>query len=154
MTERDDEKTPPTDINTGGSAYIGGDITVSGGDFVGRDQVHIVGDGNVIGDHSRATILKQSTTGIRTDEFLQLLDELQRELSTVDLDPDVREAIEVDLQAAETQARRPKPNRRLLLLKMRSVVELLEMSDDVSGVRESVLPLAQEALAKGRQLSA
>ncbi len=49
-----------TAIHTGGGAYIGGDVTVSGGDFTGRDSVTISGDGNVVGDHSRATVIKQA----------------------------------------------------------------------------------------------
>ena len=48
-----------TTIRTGGGAYIGGDVTVRIGDFVGRDkrEVHITGDGNVVGDGSSATVV-------------------------------------------------------------------------------------------------
>jgi len=49
-----------TTISTGGGAYIGGDIKVTGGGFVGRDQVTITGDGNVVGDYSSATVIKQT----------------------------------------------------------------------------------------------
>jgi hypothetical protein len=45
-------------INTGGGAYIGGNVTIRGGGFVGRDSITITGDGNVIGDHSRTTVIK------------------------------------------------------------------------------------------------
>jgi hypothetical protein len=152
MSENDDVKKPSTDVNTGGGAYVGGNITVSGGGFVGRDQIEITGNGNVIGDHSRATVIK-SEAGVTTDDFLEVLNELQRELSSVELDQDITLAIEADLQVVETQARRPEINRELLLLKLNSVVEMLEMSTDVSGVGEHVLPLAQEALTKGRRLS-
>jgi len=34
---------PVTQINTGGGAYIKGDVNVPGGDFVGRDQI-VYGD--------------------------------------------------------------------------------------------------------------
>lgn len=48
---------PSTTISTGGGAYIGGSVKV-GRDFVGRDQTVITGDGNVVGDHSSATVVK------------------------------------------------------------------------------------------------
>ncbi len=49
-----------TAINTGGGAYVGGHVTVTGGDFVGRDkrEIRITGDGNVVGDSSSATVVK------------------------------------------------------------------------------------------------
>ena len=49
-----------TTIRTGGGAYVGGSVTVRSGDFVGRDkrEVHITGDGNVVGDGSSATVVK------------------------------------------------------------------------------------------------
>jgi len=46
----------PTVIHTGGGAYIGGNVTIGSGKFVGRDDITIIGDGNVVGDHSRATV--------------------------------------------------------------------------------------------------
>lgn len=47
-------------IDTDGGAYIGGSVSVQGGDFVGRDKTTITGDGNVLGDHSSATVIKQA----------------------------------------------------------------------------------------------
>lgn len=49
-----------TTINTGGAAYVGGKVTVKGGDFVGRNKTTIVGDGNVTGDRSSATVVQQT----------------------------------------------------------------------------------------------
>jgi len=47
-----------TTVHTGG-AYIGGSVTIGSGKFVGRDDITIIGDGNVVGDHSRATVSKR-----------------------------------------------------------------------------------------------
>ncbi len=47
-------------VDTGGGAYVGGSVSVEGGDFVGRDKTTITGDSNVVGDHSRATVVKQA----------------------------------------------------------------------------------------------
>jgi hypothetical protein len=50
-----------TTINTGGGAYAGGNVTTSG-DFVGRDKITIIGDGNVIGNHNQVAVNKPATT--------------------------------------------------------------------------------------------
>lgn len=116
------------------------------------DRIKITGDGNVIGDHSRSTVVKQSTTGLTTEEFLQLLDKLQQELSTVDLDADIAKEVEADLQSAETQARRAEPNRSLLLTRLGNVTQMLATVDGVWGVSDRLLPLAQQALEWGQQV--
>lgn len=38
--------TPAVAIHTGGGAYIGGNVTIGRGKFVGRDDITIIGDGN------------------------------------------------------------------------------------------------------------
>jgi len=37
------KKEGPQQVDTGGGAYVGGKVSVEGGDFVGRDQVKTVG---------------------------------------------------------------------------------------------------------------
>lgn len=153
------------------SGQFGGPVAVAGGEAVDMrgsqgplykpsgpveqqfgDRIKITGDGNVIGDHSRSTVVKRSTTGLTTEEFLQLLDKLQQELSTVDLDADIAEEVEADLQSAETQARRAEPNRSLLLMRLGNVTQMLATVDGVCGVSERLLPLAQQALEWGQQV--
>jgi hypothetical protein len=116
------------------------------------DRIQITGDGNVVADHGRSMVIKQHTTGITTDDLLRLMEELKQALSTVDLDPDVAEALEADLKMAETQARKPKPNRNLLLMRLGNVAQMLATVDKVWGVGERVLPLTQQALAWAKQL--
>jgi hypothetical protein len=153
------------------SGQFGGPVAVGGGEAVDMrgsqgavykpagpveqqfgDRITIKGNGNVVGDRSRSTVIKQSTTGVTVDEFLQLLDKLKYELSAVELDPDVAEAVEADLQTAETQARKPEPNRSLLLMRVANVAQMLATVDGVWGVSERLMPLAQQALEWGRQL--
>jgi hypothetical protein len=116
------------------------------------DRIKITGDGNVIGDHSRSTVVKQTATDVTVDEFLHLLEKLQRELTAVDLDPDVAEAVEANLQAAETQARQPEPNQSPLLMRLGNIAQMLATVDGVCGVSERLLPLAKQALEWGKQL--
>ena len=49
-----------TTIDTGGGAYVGGNVT-TGRDFVGRDHITIIGDGNVIGNNNRMSVDKAGT---------------------------------------------------------------------------------------------
>jgi hypothetical protein len=53
-------RSPGRQVNTGGGAYVGGEVSVEGGDFVGRDKTTITGDGIVVGDRSSATVIKQT----------------------------------------------------------------------------------------------
>lgn len=97
-------------------------------------------------------VIKQSRTGLTTDDFLQLLEGLRRAVSSVEIDPDVAEAVEADLRTAEAQARKSETNRNLLLMRLRNVAELLATVDGVWGVSARVLPLAQQALEWGKRL--
>jgi hypothetical protein len=49
-------------INTGGGAYIGGNVDTGGGTFTGRDSYHVEGVGNVIGDNVTNTVIQQQGT--------------------------------------------------------------------------------------------
>jgi hypothetical protein len=116
------------------------------------DRITITGDGNVIGSGSRSTVIKQQATGVTVDDLLRLLAELRQALPGADLDPDVAQAVESDLQVAESQARKDEPNAALILLKIKSVAELLATADGALGIVERVRPLAQQALEWAGQL--
>ncbi len=116
------------------------------------DRINVTGDGNVIGDHSRSTVIKQSTPGATIEEFLKVLGRLRQIVAAAEVDPDVTQVIESDLQTVEVQARKPKPNAALILLKLRSVAELLATADGVWSVLERARPLAQRALEWAGQL--
>jgi hypothetical protein len=110
------------------------------------DRISIQGDGNVIGDGSRSTVIKQSTQGATVDEFLELLSKLREIVPQAGIDPDVAEAIESDLERAEAQAQKPKPNAALILSRVRSAAELLATAEGVWSITERIRPLAQQAL--------
>ena len=147
------------------SGQFGGPVVVGGGEAVDLrgsqgaiykpsgpveqqfgSRTTIMGDGNVIGGGSHATVIKQQTTGVTVDAFLRLLTELRQALPTAGLDPDIAQAVESDLQVAESQARKAEPNAALILLKLKSVAELLATADGVCGIVERVRPLAQQAV--------
>ena len=82
-----------THVNTGGGAYVGGKVSVEGGDFVGRDKTTIVGDGNVIGDHSSATVVKPSAD---PDAIARAFEQFYR---AIEAQPDLSEQEKADLKA-------------------------------------------------------
>ncbi|HHE70921.1 MAG TPA: hypothetical protein ENL34_01380 [Chloroflexi bacterium] len=145
------KKKQPQHIDTGGGAYIGGDVKAEG-DFVGRDQVIITGDGNVVGDQSSATVIKQVTEGATLEEFLRLLAELRQALPAAGLDPDTAEVIEADVQVVEEQAQKEKPSTAVIVAKLKSIAEVLTASGAVATAAQKLLPVAQQALTWAQQL--
>ena len=95
-------------IDTGGGAYVGGNVATGGGDFIGRDRI-------------------SKTTGGATPElFAALLAELRAALAQAKLDADERPAAEGDLVVLETQAGKPQPKLSVIESKLSSIKTLLE----------------------------
>jgi hypothetical protein len=83
-----------TEINTGGGAYVGGNVEVQNGDFVGRDSIRVAGDGNIIGDHGRTTTIKQQ--GADATAIVQAFADLY---TAVARQPSLSDQDKVDIQA-------------------------------------------------------
>ncbi len=137
-----------TTINTGGGAYIGGTVTTSGGDFVGRDQTKIVGDGNVIGDHSSATVIKQ--TGLQAGEVTALFD---RALALArQKPPELRDDLESAVETAKEEAEAGEDADKRLLSKMLDL--LLDKGPDVLEIVVDAILSPGAAAGKGARLLA
>jgi hypothetical protein len=137
-------------VDTGGGAYVGGSVSVEGGDFVGRDKrtVSITGDGNVVGDHSRATVTKRK--GLGAEEVQALFDQ------ALDLahqkPPEVREDLEAAVETVQEEAEAGEDADKSLLNKALDV--LLEEGPDVLEiVLEAVLNPAAAAGKGARMLA-
>ncbi len=137
-----------TTINTGGGAYIGGTVTTSGGDFVGRDQTKIVGDGNVIGDHSSSTVIKQ--TGLQAGEVTALFD---RALALArQKPPELRDDLESAVETAKEEADAGEDADKRLLSKMLDL--LLDKGPDVLEIVVDAILSPGAAAGKGARLLA
>ncbi len=147
-----DEKGNPGGVNTGGGAYIGGGVNTGGGKFVGRDETIITGDGNVIGDHSQATVIKQANQGATVAEFSALLAQMRALLPQAGLDADTAEAVAADVKVVAQQAARPKPNPALIAAKLEGITKLLAAATGTAGAVEKLLPLARQAVQWAAQL--
>lgn len=129
--------TPPASVNTGGGAYVGGDVDTGGGAFVGRDQtIHQV----------------SATQGVSLAEFTALLAELRGALPAAGLDPDTAEIIDADVQVIEQQAAKPKPNAAVITSKLEGIAKLLAAAGGVAVAAQKLLPMAQQALEWARPL--
>ena len=91
-------KNDPNAVDTSGGAYLGGSVVMGGGDFVGRDQVKTVHQGQ----------------GASVEDLLKLLAEMRALLPQAGLDRDDVEAIEGDFRVVEAQAGKDQPKGGLI----------------------------------------
>ncbi len=93
-----------TTVNTGGGAYVGGSVAVTNGDFVGRDKrtTTITGDGNVVGDHSSSTVIKQqgADAAAIARAFADFYSAVQQQ---PDLPPRDKADVQAELEEVETE---------------------------------------------------
>ncbi|MGC9400721.1 MAG: hypothetical protein ACP5HM_16545 [Anaerolineae bacterium] len=91
-------------VNTGGGAYVGGSVEVTHGDFVGRDKrtTTITGDGNVVGDHSSSTVIKQQGADAASiaRAFADVYTAVQQQ---PDLPPQDKADVQAELEEVETE---------------------------------------------------
>jgi hypothetical protein len=125
-------------VDTGGGAYVGGGVSVEGGDFVGRDKrtVSITGDGNVVGDHSQATVTK--TQGLSGQDLAALFDHVYERIEARPPDPDIdkEEMVETVKNIEEEAAKGEEANPRKVERWLRT---LGMMADDIVDVTAACL---------------
>jgi len=123
-------------------------MTVSGGDFVGRDKIAITGDGNVVGDHSRATVIKR--TGMAGDEVAMLFD---RALALARRKPpEVREDLEAAVETAQEETQKGDAADKGLLNKALDV--LLDKGPDILELVLDAILNPAAAAGKGARMLA
>lgn len=145
-----------TTINTGGGAYVGGDVTLDGGDFVGRDRITVTGDGNVIGDGSSATVIKQTADpDAIAKAFKQFYDAVDTRPDTSAVD---KEDLETDLQEMEQEVTKgDEANEGFLMRRLRNIkrmapdvwdVVLATFANPLAGLGMVAKKVAQKAKAE------
>jgi hypothetical protein len=138
---------PRQHVNTGGGAFVGGSVSVQGGDFVGRDKTTVTGDGNVMADHGSTAVLNQ---GVEAGEVAALFD---RALALARQEPPaVRENLEAAVEMVQEETAAGEEADKRLLNKALDV--LLEEGPDVLElVLEAVLNPAAAAGKGARMLA-
>lgn len=112
-------------------------------------QISITGDGNIVGNHSSSTVIKQTAD---LNDFLQQLAALRQELAKLRLDPDMAQAINSYLIIVDEQAHRSQPNRVILINRLKCVVEMLAAVEGASGAIGKMQSLAGSLLASAEQI--
>ena len=132
-----------TRIDTGGGAYVGGKVEVSGGDFVGRDQV-------VHGD---------KVHGLGGEELARLFAGVYEQIETRPPDPDVdkEELVEtvqkVEEEAAQGEEANPKKVERWLRTLGEMAPDILDvtiacLTHPLAGVGTVIRKVAEKARAE------
>jgi hypothetical protein len=111
------------------------------------DRIEIHGDGNVIGSGSAAVF---KAPGI--EQFLKDLRSLRQALNDANLDEETIQAVEPDLEIVESQAKKEKPNKTMIMSKLRSAAEILAAVDGSVGTLERVQTLASSLLSLAGRL--
>ena len=136
-----------TTIDTGGGAYVGGNVT-TGGDFVGRDRTTITGDGNVIGNSNRVSVTKSS--GV-PGETVKMLFEQASALARQQPEA-VREEVEAAVETAQEETEAGEDADKRLLSKALDV--LLEKGPDVLELVLNAILNPVAAAGKGAKMLA
>lgn len=131
-TNEKPKSTGSPSINTGGGAYIGGNVN-AGGDVVGRDQ-------------HKAVSIQQGAT---LEEFTKLLAELRQRLLETNLGQDTANVIDADVQVLEEQINKPEPKRAIVQAKLKSITEILKNVDSAAGAVEGTVG---KAVSLGQRL--
>lgn len=118
-------------VDTGGAAYIGGNVDTGGGDFVGRDQVKIL----------------YPPEGATVADLTRLLTEVRTLLPQAGLDQDTVQAIEGDFRIVEEQAVKPEPKGALIKNKLKGAADLIQETGKTADGVEKVLTLVGRAVA-------
>ena len=142
-----------TEINTGGGAYIGGNVH-TGGDFVGRDQNKVIVSGEisggtlVVGDGNTVNTSKEASL----KELSNLVTEIHALLPEAQLDDDTLEVLEGDFKVVETQLAKTEPKKVFVLPKLKSIAEALGTAVIAGEAVQKLVPMVQQAITWAQQL--
>ncbi|MGC4795754.1 hypothetical protein ACLQ3H_16775 [Micromonospora saelicesensis] len=120
-------------VETGGGAYIAGNVQTSGGEFVGRDSIKPFVRGSV-GNLSAGTVqgdVKQE--GSSLGEFQQALREFADQVQSAHLSASFKNAIIADAEIVKSESEAPQPDRDLILHKVNSISQLIERTSVTTG---------------------
>ncbi len=117
-----------TRIDTGGGAYIGGQVNTGGGAFVGRDQLTVSGSESVSLAELRARVA-----------------ELERLLQQVKLPAEIGEIVEGDLEVVKRQVAQDAPKGALVKNRLGSLKDLLSGAETATGLGERIVAVLGKA---------
>lgn len=155
MTKGKKRKSGGAGIDTGGAAYVGGDVHAE--EFVGGDKVIQVGERSVVAGSIKESFIQTGDTvgvqqGATVEQFLELLAEIRRLLAESGLDKDTIQVVDGEYREVEERASKPKPNRAVILGKLKGAAEALTTAAAAAEAGQKLLPLARQAAEAGQKL--
>jgi Leucine-rich repeat (LRR) protein len=121
-------------IDTGGGAYVNGDVNTQGGDFVNRDKIIT------------------NNQSMSKEEFLQLLQTFKQYLTQNDLPNDDIEAIKGDLKTVEMQLEKDAPKKSSISRRLGIINGILEDASNAMDTTEKGSELFTRLVATGQLL--
>jgi hypothetical protein len=141
------------EINTGGGAIIGGNVTTSGGDFVGRDKNIMAGDNSIAigGSVSGSNIIFGDGNTVKnvssSDDLEKIIQQIQNSINNIQLDPDTIDEIKSDLDRVQEQMKKPEPNKEIIIKRLKSSLDysnkITQAAPLVELIRKSVVIATQ-----------
>lgn len=122
-------------VDTGGGAFIGGNVDTAGGDFVGRDQF---------------TLTRQPDVTLQG--FRQLLREIRELVPQAGLDPKCMGYVEGDLQQIEHEIDSERPSAPVLVSKLEGITGIVRSVAGSTEAGRNLLTLLNQGAAWARQL--
>ncbi|MGW6979073.1 hypothetical protein ACWGE1_06430 [Streptomyces sp. NPDC054932] len=149
-----DDRQQPQQLNTGGGAFVGGNVDTGGGDFVGKDSVKSVVHGSV-GRLSVGTTgagADGSTADVSIAGFRKALAEFAEQLERAELSPALKRSVAEDVETVASQAQEDEPDPDLIIHKVDSIRQLLgRMADSVTSLA-GLAAVAQQLVGWATQL--
>ncbi len=124
-------------VSTGGGAYIGGNVNVQGGDFIGRDRISNA--------HS-------SSQALTSEDFLVLLEQIQAELSAVLLDGKARTMVEHEIDSIKEEARDEQPSLPLIEARLNSIQSVIQKTAGIATATVGLAQVVQRAIQLAQSL--
>lgn len=151
MTTR--KKSDESLVDTGGGAYVGGDVNTRGGDFTGRDKKtdnSVTIGGNVSGSNivtgNNNQIQQPQSSGAELADLLKLLQELKSQVVESGLPAHQQKIAEASIEGAETEAQQQQPKGNVITGALKYVSDTLEAAGTLTEKGKNLLSGIKSAL--------
>jgi uncharacterized caspase-like protein len=124
-------------VNTGGGAYVGGQVTVTGGDFVGRDKI---------------TSEASSSQAMILEDFLSLLERIHSEFQKTQPEAKFHTLVENEIASIKAEAHDEQPSLPIIETKLISLKNLLEKTGSVVVATTGLAKVIQQAIVMAQKL--
>jgi hypothetical protein len=130
-------------VETGGGAFIGGNVDTGGGDLVGRDSIRPVvrgSVGNLFAGTNEGGSVSQGEASVAG--FQRALEEFAEQLKLAEMSPGLKKAAIEDVETVASETQQEHPDKDLIIHKVDSISQLL---GKMAGAATSLTGLAEIA---------